>query len=193
MEHTKKSHCEHLDNYSGELDSCPCKRYLVAVNPMNNRPQKFIFCNEWFRLNIQEKCSANQYYAMHKFAAIDLVRDMICNHFEITEYERFNFNSKAMKVGLVLCERPFIHIHVSIRTAVEWYKIQHSRDLIFSIQDSVLDWCNRNERYKKHKSNCATIKALLNKLRHLYSPEEKEILLNELFLIILKITANETH
>lgn len=193
MKYIEQSHCEHLDNYSGDLHSCQCKRYVTAINPKNNGSEKLVFCNEWFRLNVQEKCKTNDYYGLHQFVAADLVRDMICKHFGITEYESFNFSNKSMKVGVVLCQRPFIYIHVSIRAAIDWYNLHHSRNLFFAIKDTILDWCNHNERYKKHKTNCDNIKRILNKIKHFLRDDEHEVLLNELFLTILKITTNETH
>jgi hypothetical protein len=160
-------------------------------NPKTGRIEVLVFCNEWFRLNVQQKVNEKSYYETHQYVAIDLIEKMILNHFDLRKHIPWGRYANINNISIDLCKRPYVYTYVNIRTAIEWYNLHESRDLFLEIKDAILHWCGRNERFKKHKSNCARIKTILNKIHYEYDEHEKEILFNELFLIILKLTTNE--
>lgn len=191
IENIEKSHCEHLDNYTGDLRNCSCKRYLTVSNPKTGRIEVLVFCNEWFRLNVQQKVNEKSYHETHQYVAIDLLEKMILKHFDLRKHIPWGRYANINNISIDLCKRPYVYTYVNIRTAIDWYNLHESRDLFLEIKDAILHWCGRNERFKKHKSNCARIKTILNKIHYEYDEHEKEMLFNELFLIILKLTTNE--
>lgn len=188
------SHCEHLHNYSGNLYACSCRRYLRVYDPRADNYATLNLCNEWLRLKVQEGIhQGHEWSIAPRYVASDIIEKLVFDHLEIKTHKRPYNDFSINYVNMYFCERPYISGYVSMKDAIEWCLANHRSDVFWSVHNQVTRWCERNERFKKHKSNCATIKLLLNKLKHLYRPEDKEPIINELFLIILKIQTNETH
>ena len=196
------SDCQHLDNFMGDMEKCSGKRFLRIFNPKKGHDEYLVFCNDWLKLKVQAdqheifKFGGPYVKSSFVYDAKDMIEQLVLSHIGLSASVPWGGNKKSFNAVFVsISERPSVWARVEMRSAIEWYQTNRSRKLYEKIERSIRDWCDTNERYKKHQANCRLIKSLLNKVRRTgrYETNQCDVHINEIFLTILKITTNEAN
>jgi hypothetical protein len=180
-----------LDNFVGELDKCCAKRFLKIFNPVNGKHEYLVFCNEWLKLKAQEKEHSEDNYILYELSrrnfALEIIDELVFKHIGLNPIRRSNQKSYFDHCSITVCDRPFIAVNIHIETAFEIYHSTRRIEILNAINHVISRWINRNERFKKYKSSCEQITRILKNIRHYRQPEEREVILNDLLLLIIKI------
>jgi hypothetical protein len=196
------SDCQHLHNFMGDMEECSGKRFLLIFNPIKGHDEYLVFCNDWLKLKAQEDqheiFKFGSSYVKSSFVPDykSTLEKLVLSHIELPLGTRcIHRRNYLSDIFIDIAERPWIFTRIDMRLAMEWYQANRSRKLYEKIEGSIRNWCDLNERYKKHQSNCKLIKSLLIKVRHNgpYEIDQCDVHINEIFLTILKITTNEAN
>lgn len=185
--------CEHLDNYYGNISDCPCKRTLSIYNPINQKYERLIFCNEWLKIEVNMNKHEYSDYRLPDttYAAKEILRNLVLKYLKSFNVPFSQYGS--LDVYFEVCSKPFISISFSLRTAINLYINSTNYDFILGqgINNYVHKWIDTKDKYKKYKSTCEQLRRVSNKLKHGMSDEEKNDITFELVSLILNLKINE--
>jgi hypothetical protein len=188
--------CEHLDNWSG-IKSLRCKkRFFNVFNPVSGKYERIAFCNDYLKLHMQHHINQFDHcsYDVSNGCKHELTK-LIRKAINLEGYDQYLATRKQpviRDISFLICHRPFVHVVVPFREAVEWYLKNHNSDLWYELKDAVIDFMYSKERYKKYKTVCHNLSVMVNKLKHTCYTQD-ELLINDILLLILKIIYNETN
>jgi len=194
--------CEHL---VGDLmhESC-LKRYVSFFNLSTSKFETLAICNKYLSLLIQKKIQEKSYYDKHDAFVLvlsDIISKFVPEQLKTNKHKNSRSylfsNTKESKDILTLsikeqvCFNPIIFYDINIIDAINYDLNSNSyifRDNIFATLKQFIEY----RKEKMYKTKYKEIIRLLNKHYSCYSDEERLLIMNEIFINILKLNNYET-
>lgn len=192
-------HCEHLHCMDMQSDNC-MKRYFNCFDPITGDNLRLCYCNDYLKLKVNEDQLPYTNKMIHYSSnhASNFISSLINSDLKLSGYEYPNrtLNKNFDPIGhcfITIVRRPYTYIFVSFKQMLTWYLDNRSWELYCLLRDELHKYVIEKEKYKKHFAVCKQIKAIFNKIQMAYSIDDRQILTNELILLIFKTFYNETN
>jgi hypothetical protein len=185
--------CDHLENFGNEVNNWRCKkRYYTVFDPQIGHTYRIAFCNDYLKLHMQEKFANELFYQSRRCemqieSLIVRALNLQAHHYYLNRGHPVIHN-----VSIQLCERPSTYIQVSFKTCIQWYLHNRSFELWEMMTITLNDFIREKQRYKKYKGLCQKLQQMFRQVPKKYG-EDREPLINDILLLILKIIYNETN
>jgi hypothetical protein len=180
--------------FSNGIGDVNClKRYYVINDYKNGEQIKLSICNEYLRLKVAEYKHRTD---THRLGNLDIDRILLPIFNEYIELYNTDYwgiskgnNLSDKNVIIHLCESPKIITYINIIDAIDIIRL--NRSFAYNIRKSTLkvirDYVNYNIKSKASKSRYDSIIALIKRIDKTWNEQERELMINELFIIILQI------
>ena len=204
--------CCHVDCFDPHDYHC-LKRYFTVTDITTLQKIKVGVCNEWFRLEFQERLiklgnfNTGKYdiyeyekKTILKTICVDIIKGLNINC-DIIDYigRSNNYSPLNMPIAYKICDRPSIYAHISFDTAfcilgkrnTKNYDHDAFRELIESLSNhisSVIDYCLKYSKYKAQHTKAERIKKTMKNNITWFDYESDEFMseLNDFFISLLK-------
>lgn len=194
----EKCCCLHIENVKNDL--C-LKRYYTVFDIEKGQHIILHICNELIRClinkrkHILNKCSYKDrvFYTPHIYS--DVIESIVSEYVNIDSvsmfgscYDKNNLLNQIISVQIL--EKPYMSRNIYLKDLVF---IQHVNNNIF-LKDLMLNVVSRyliNMFSKKYISRYRNMRKLINEIRITWEREEKNVMINDLFLLIYNLNIKE--
>jgi len=193
MKEITHNHCGCVLSNGIEDKNC-LKRYYMLTDYNNGEYIKLSICNEYLRLKVAEyKHKQEVFYSIDKYDIEKILLPIFGEYiklYDINSYGQTKGNNLSDKnINAYLCESPKIFTRINIIEAIDLIRLNHA--YINGLRENTLrvvrEYIEYNIKSKASKSKYDSIIALIKRIDKTWNKEERELMINELFITILQI------
>lgn len=173
--------CEHIDNCCITDSKC-LKRFFHVTNPFNGDREIIIFCNDWIKLNAENKSHNNEDKYYWRDGYVDLITREIKKHFNIlgSPYASSTHSISEYCISVVICEKPWVYVGIPLLDIIENYK-KYKNYITRELFVNSMKRFFADIQYKKYKTRYKELIADVNRIGKNYHTQlDLEIAIDEL-------------